>query len=310
MKHRTSRTTALVLVLARSAAASGAEPPPAAASKASEPERVSSVESIQQSGILPDRVEYLRSAVTSADLHESRTLGPTTLIVLGSVGLVTFGVFAALPPFHTGEVIALGSSGFVVGGGVFAALSDEDYRKPIANATLLSGLGGLAIASATVPSRFMQESGSVAIAAGSFSSAALVTIGAAAHRRPVSRLRQDREELETNVELAPLSAGEVRRIEQDLREMDPVIPDWITYAPLLVGGAVACVPAIAHGFSDAAENGGAGFGALTMLIGGVSMVHVSYYDRYRTALHDAGVSDVALGPGPGNLGGLSISGRF
>lgn len=258
---------------------------------------------------LPLRAAYLERAVDEANEHERRLRSPWLFVFDGALFGTLFTISALKSPTAT-DAVALSSAGWLLAGGITATLVNDDYVVPVERVAVFGGVGGLALASATDPGRYMEPAASIAIASGMLSSMVLVAVGAAARRPPVTRLKTDHKLIATEDDRESVSLQEVRRIENDLRDLDPPIPDWITYAPVVLGGLAAAAPAIASGFSDTHKNDGAWIGLPLAIIGGFAMIHHSYYNEYRQSLENANFPDIAFGPGPGDLGGVSLSGRF
>ncbi|HEY0464582.1 MAG TPA: hypothetical protein VGC79_10250 [Polyangiaceae bacterium] len=242
-----------------------------------------------------DRVERDSSTTTWLGVAEIALGSSMLLLLLGDS-----------PNDHaTDAMLAVGGSVAVFGGSASFLIS-ADYRRTVVGASSLAAFGALATAFTVSRERTVPAYSTAALAAGSYSSAALLGLNVILRRPPLARLRAARRMLHERA----ASEDDVRQIDADLAQSVPALPAWLSYSPLIAGGLVATLPAFADGFATDLRNGVAAGGAISCAIGLAGVLLPSNYARYQDELRQSGVTDLAFGVLPGARYGISLSGRF
>jgi len=260
--------------------------------------------------VRPASEDPLQRALARNDDSLSLTLlGAGELVVGTSVLLFLAGAHPPNPSlaFAGAQDAFLGASAglAMLGGGASFFVSD-DYRRAVIGVSSFAALGCFATAVTLDGEPSVPAYSTAAIAAGSYSTAALLGVNALLRRPPISRLRAAQRELRQR----SATPEETLQIEADLAKTEPVLPAWLSYFPLMAGGVVSMMPAFSDGFSNELRNSDALVGAGLVAIGAVGAFLPSNYTRYQRELRRAAVSELSFGPAPGALYGISISGRF
>lgn len=258
----------------------------------------------------PEQVPVLRKTLYRID--SAQKLWPWVAAGEGVAGtLLIVGLVAGHHPnvtlgYSTAQDAWATTAGVLaVGGAVGSFFVGDDYQSSVIGVSALGALGSLWLVhdvhDGNVPA---YQTG--ALAAGGFATAALIGVNAILRRPPVSRLRAAYTELGTS----SVSSARVAAIERDLEKLQSPLAPWIVWSPLMLGGVVATIPAFASGFENDNRNLFAGIGAVYLCLGIAGALSPNLARNYREDLEKSGLVDVSVGPGPGDRGGVSLSGRF
>lgn len=240
---------------------------------------------------------------------------PVTALGIGEVALGTsvliFLAGGRAPNLHfsfgTAEdaFVSASASVAVLGGGA-SFFVPEDYRRAVIGVSGYAAIGGIYSALTLSAEHEVPAYSTAAVAAGSYGTAALLGLNAFLRLPPIGRLRAARAKLRGRA----ATPNEIREVEADLAATEPALPAWLTYLPLIAGGLVSTLPAIADGFSNDERRSVAIGGGVLAGIGLVEALSPSNYSRYQRERGPAGVTDLAFGVLPGARPGISLSGRF
>ena len=219
-----------------------------------------------------------------------------------ALGASTLVLFLAAEP----DAFACAGGGVAVLGGSASFFVPEDYRRSVIGISGLTAYGALATAYALSGEPGVPVYSTVALAAGSYSSAALLGLNAILRPPPLRRLRAARRRLHDR----NASSDEIREVDAELAESAPPLSPWLSYSPLIIGGVVAALPYIAHGLADDENDVAALGGAISVAIGLSGALLPSNYTLYQRELRELGMSDISVGVLPGARYGISLSGRF
>jgi hypothetical protein len=258
----------------------------------------------------PPRLRGVRMAVDTVDSRARATtqLGIGEMMAGGA--LLTLLAANHSPNIHLSYALprdAFLSSASIValGGGAASLFSDDDVKPAVVGITGFAAMGALFTGATLYDDGNAPGYTFASLAAGGYTTAAMIAVNAALRRPPISRLRAARGELQSSS-----GDGTVTQAERDIANLATPIPSVVTYAPLMIGGVIAGVPALASGFGDGDRNAVAGVGLGVALIGGIGMFLPEIQNQYRSFLEKADIVEASFGPGPGDRGGFSISGRF
>lgn len=271
------------------------------------------------------RVSHLADALETVHDRLTWRMGVDSWLLALEGGL--FLAFDTLLPSNTDmsdnreRALKISAHGIWLAGGTASIIAPADYKQGIVGTSFFAGLGTLWLASLSdVPYGSPLPFNSTraddptyprySLAAASFATAGLITLRAALGPPPLRRIERAYRATRSESQQSRFSSKQIHQAELDLYALEPKIPDWVVYAPVIVGGAVATVPAFADGFDSARKNDMAIWGAVYMFFGAIGAIPFHPYRDYRRELKKAGFSDVSVGGGPGDRAGLSISGRF
>lgn len=258
----------------------------------------------------------LREAVRLTDLR-AKLMSVTGGLELAS-GAILFGFLAdpeepapESPPFRVSysnsrDAFLTSASIVAMGGGAASFFVSDDVKPAVVGVTGFAALGALFTAATLENEYDKTDYAFAALSAANYSTAALLAANAILHRPPIARVRAFRHELD-----GPRPRGAaIARAERDVARLSTPIPGAVTAAPLVAGSIIAMLPALLTGFEDRDCNAVAGAGLAFFVPGMFAVLSPDTYTRYRQTLSEVGIRDFALGFGPGNRGGLSLSGRF
>ena len=250
-----------------------------------------------------DRVERDSSVSTWLGVGEVALGSSLLLLLLGGT---------AQPNAHLGfdtggDAFMTASASVAVLGGSASFFVPDDYRRAVIGVSGLAAFGAFSTGLTLYGEHSVPTYSTAALAAGSYSSAALLGLNAIIRTPQISRLRAARRRLRE----PGASSDEVRsRVEADLAQSEPPLSPLLSYFPLIAGGVVAMLPSFADGFSNDERVVVAAGGAISCAIGLSGALLPSNYSRYQRELRELGVSDISFGVLPGARYGISLSGRF
>jgi hypothetical protein len=216
------------------------------------------------------------------------------------------------------KVMANSGGGLLLAGGIAGLLVPRDYQLGVVETGLLAGAGALFMASGLDPGSNdhvgdrSHSYDNYSLATASFATAGLVALRTALDRPPLDRLDQAYRELKGEAHVNAWSADRIRSIERDLARLEPAIPGWLVYSPLIAGGAVAAVgAAVSFARDGGSVLGWADLSAAVYLAAGIYGVLPGNPHRdYRRDLRRAGLPHVSFGPAPGGGFSVSLWGQF
>jgi hypothetical protein len=257
------------------------------------------------------RLRALREAVHEVDKRAELTNWMGGLELATGAGLLLFLAGLDAPNVHlsystTRDAFVTSSGVLLLGGGAATLLVDDDLKIAVGGSTVFAGIGSLFTGAAIENKGDAPDYSFAALAAAGYSTSALIALNGALHRPPIRRIRALRAELEAR---RP-SDRAIAEAERAVESLSNPIPPTVMFAPLLLGGTVAVLPAAVGGFENKDRTVVAVFGATLIVDGIMGMLTPNIGDRYRWIRDQSGIVGATLGVGPGDRGGLSLSGRF
>jgi len=202
----------------------------------------------------------------------------------------------------TGGVAVLGASAVL--------LVPEPMERDMTQSAAMLYFGGLYCSMALRGPNASVERAYYSMAVGYGTSAVLNALNLGLSHPPSSRtLWSDYRSVRTPQARRAISNGQVQHIEQDFVRTERAIPPWVAYAPVAIGGVVGAFSTVDADFPARERAPAIALGATSALFGLGMMLVPSPLDEYRRDLRRAGLR-IALGPPPGNAGGLSVVGIF
>ena len=243
-----------------------------------------------------ERGALLAQSLPEAVQRRSLWLAPPVLIASG-------GAMTALGGLLQSPLVVVGGAVTAAGGIAFYAMPEQrNYELLVATAEAGSGLFYLGL-----PLSRAQERWQIPVGAAYLATSALGFINFGYATNPGrTRLQHDLSRVRTPAARSGLTQEELQKIERDLYDTDPFVPQWAYGLPLMVGGIAASAPLFDRdGSSDDKLIAGLIAGA-TFVQGAAFSLSPTIADGYRTSLARAGLwAKWSLGPG-----GVSIVGGF
>ncbi len=256
------------------------------------------------------RWRYLSDELDAIDRSQSYALiGSGLFLAAGSAWLIGLAVADEGGDYELGfetrkSAFATTAGVVATAGGATGLLLPEDYRRTASLSTAAATNGAFWAWITEGEDAPQSQYAATAFFAGGLSTAGLLTLNATLQRPRVGRLLVAQNEFKRRFP----SSARIRDVERDLRTLDPPIPNWVAYSPMLVAGTIGFVPGIVHGFDQ--ETSGAAISGVFVLLGGLRGFVPTPWDNYESDLERLGLRELSLGPGPGNRAGLTLSGKF
>jgi hypothetical protein len=243
-----------------------------------------------------ERAALLAQVLPDAVRARSFDLFPPVVIASGALAGAS-GVAARWP-----GAVAAGS--VMVAGGVGFYFAPESRNYELLAATTNAGVGLYWL---SLPLDEPYTRWQVPAAAGYLGMSALGFLNYAYSRHPGrTRLARDLARVRTPAARSNLTARELAEIERDLYDTEPFVPAWALGLPLVIGGAVATLPAFDRDL-QARDRRFIGVAGGAMMLAGLSFSLIDTpASRYKSSLARSGLwAKVALTPG-----GVSLYGSF
>jgi hypothetical protein len=253
----------------------------------------------------PARKRALRDALDEADTSADVDLG--FAILATSLGLAWFAIDGlgserSLGFSNPKEALLTVSAATLTVGGSVSIAAPEDYRRSAVLATIYAGIGFYW--GGTLWNEVPRGT-AIAPVLGHLMTAELLVADAALRRRPLSRVRRARDEMERSWP----SRERVVAVERDLEGLETTIPRWVIFTPVMVGGVVTAISPLLGESNPKDTASPILIGLQSWALGLAGAAAPSIHDGYTKDLRKAGLEELSFGPGPGDLG-LSVLGKF